>query len=153
MHVGSENWPNGRATVAQIAEKVKAGSDRNMSKTRCIAVCCLWGCAAVDQSGCPCWPVFTAKSTYNGHASIRTGPWSNGRRQPGMMNRVFLLNHVDGRVPARCLPREEMAPGYTMERRQPRGGSVMLCLVESMPWWVRAVLTTKGGLSVLGGWS
>ncbi|KAJ8417445.1 hypothetical protein AAFF_G00286720 [Aldrovandia affinis] len=38
----------------------------------------------------------------------------------------FLLHHVDGRVRVHRLPGEEMAPGYTMGRKQAGGGSVML---------------------------
>ena len=57
--------------------------------TQCIAVCCLWECIATDQSGCPCWPLYTAESANNGHVSIRTGPRSNGRRWPCLMNHVF----------------------------------------------------------------
>jgi len=45
---------NRRATVAQIAQEVNAGSDRKVSE---YTVCCVWGCIATDQSGCPCWPL------------------------------------------------------------------------------------------------
>lgn len=54
--------------------------------TQSITVCCVWGCVAADGSGCPSWPVSTAKSAYNGHVSMRIGPWSNGRRWLGLMN-------------------------------------------------------------------
>ena len=57
--------------------------------TQCIAVCCLWECIATDKSGCPCWPLYTAESANNGHVSIRTGPWSNGRTWPGLMKHVY----------------------------------------------------------------
>lgn len=36
-------------------------------------------------SGCPCWPLFTSESGNKGHASIRTGPWSNVRSCSGLM--------------------------------------------------------------------
>lgn len=35
-----------------------------------------------------------AKRAYNGHISIRTGPWSSGRRLPGQLNHMG----VDGQV-------------------------------------------------------
>ncbi len=47
--------------------------------TQCIAVCCVWGCIAADQSGCPCWPLSTVESANSRHVSIRTGPQRNGR--------------------------------------------------------------------------
>ena len=71
---------NRKATVTEIAKEVNAGSDRKVSEytgytdtqnTR-IAVCCIWGCIAADQSGCPCLPLSTTKSSNNGHVSIRT---------------------------------------------------------------------------------
>lgn len=45
----------------------------------------------------------------------RTGTWSD-----------VVLQHTDGRLLLRRLPEEHRAPGCTMERRQPSGGSVML---------------------------
>ena len=62
---------NRRAAVCQIAEEVNTGFDR-----KCIAVCCLWGWIAADQSGCPWWPLSATQSANNGHVSIRTEPWS-----------------------------------------------------------------------------
>lgn len=44
-------------------------------KMQCIAVCFIRGCAAADQPESPWWPLSTAESAYNGHASIWTGPW------------------------------------------------------------------------------
>ncbi len=57
--------------------------------TQCIAFCYVWGCTAVDQSGCPCWPLSTVESANNGCVSIRAGPQSNGIRWPGLINHVF----------------------------------------------------------------
>lgn len=45
----------------------------------------------------------TAESTNNEHESIRTGPWSNGRRWPGL--------HLDGRVCLQQLPEEGKPAG------------------------------------------
>lgn len=36
---------------------------------------------AVGQSKCPFWHQSTSQCTYNRHSSIRTGPWSNGKRR------------------------------------------------------------------------
>ncbi|ROL55025.1 hypothetical protein DPX16_20286 [Anabarilius grahami] len=57
---------NRRATVAQIVQEVNAGSDRKVSEY------------TVHRS-----------LLRMGHVSIRTGPRSNGRRWPGLMNHVF----------------------------------------------------------------
>lgn len=67
-------WSHRRATVAQIVEQVNAGCDM------CYVV--------ADRSECLCWTLSTSESAYNGHACIRTGPLSNGRRWPGLMNQV-----------------------------------------------------------------
>lgn len=44
---------------------------------------------AADQTGCLCWTLCTTQSD-NENTSIRTGPWSNGRRRLGLMNYVFM---------------------------------------------------------------
>ena len=93
---------------------------------QCIAVCCVWGCTAADQSRCPCWPLSTDESTNNGHVNIRTGPWSNGRRWPGLMNHIFFYVKW---MHLRRLPGQHMAPGCTMGGMQAGGGSVMLWAV------------------------
>lgn len=41
--------------------------------------------AIVAQIWCPSWPLSTAKSAYNGHVSIKTGPRTNGRRWHGLL--------------------------------------------------------------------
>ena len=69
---------------------------------------CMWG--PIQQTSYCC-------------SNCGTGPWSNGRRWPGLMNHVF---HLDGWVHVRRLPGEHMAPGCTMRRKQVDGGSVML---------------------------
>ena len=40
--------------IPQIAEEFNAGPDSRYQNTQCIAVCCVWGCIAAGQSGCPC---------------------------------------------------------------------------------------------------
>ncbi|KAK3520360.1 hypothetical protein QTP70_023837, partial [Hemibagrus guttatus] len=44
---------------------------------------------AADQSGAHADPLCTTENVNNGHISIRTGPQSNGRRWPGLMNHIF----------------------------------------------------------------
>ncbi len=34
---------------------------------------------------CPWWPLSTAEIAYNGHVSVRTGPWSNGINLPSFI--------------------------------------------------------------------
>ena len=70
---------NRQATVAQTAEEVDAGSDREVY-TQCIAGCCVWGCKARHAD-----PLSTLKVPNNGQVSIRTGPQSDGRRWPSLM--------------------------------------------------------------------
>ncbi len=73
----------GKAWSAQshrISEKLNAGHDRKVTEH------------TADHSllsECPWWPLPTAESTLNGHSTIRTGAWSNGRRLPGLINHVF----------------------------------------------------------------
>ncbi len=61
--------------------------------TQYTAVCCVWGCIAADQSGCPCWPLSTDKHMAPG--------CTMGRRQGGMLWATFcwetlgLFIHVD----------------------------------------------------------
>ena len=92
MRSGREGWPlwsdsNRQATVAKI--KLMPALIERCQNTQCITVCCVWGCIAADLSGCPCWPLSTTQSTNNGHVSIRTGPQSNERKWPGLMNHFF----------------------------------------------------------------
>lgn len=37
-----------------------------------------------DQSLCPCWSLSKSYSVYSTYMSIRTEPWSTGRRWPGL---------------------------------------------------------------------
>ncbi len=74
---------NRRAAVAQIAQEVNAVSDGKVSE---YTVHCSLMCMGLNSQ---CWPLSTAESGNSGHMSIRTGPQSNGRRWPGLMNHVF----------------------------------------------------------------
>ena len=93
MHVvsGWPAWsdPTDELLLLKLLKKLMLVLIQRCQKTQCITVCCVWSCRASHQSGCPCWPLSTAKSTNNGHMSIRTGPRSNGRRWPGLLNHVF----------------------------------------------------------------
>jgi len=73
---------NRQATVAQIAQEVNAGSDRKMSEYTVHHSLMHMGLHSR-------WPLSTTESSNSGHMSIRTGPQSNGRRWPGLMNHVF----------------------------------------------------------------
>ena len=71
-----------RATVAQIAEKVNAGYDRQVSEHTV-------HCSLLRMGQCSPYCTYTANSAKNGHVNIRNVPWSNGRRWPTLMNHVF----------------------------------------------------------------
>lgn len=73
--------------LLKLLKKLMFFPVQRCQNTQCIAIGCIWGCIAADpvQSGCPCWPLSTTKSSYNGYMSITTEPQSNGRRWPGLM--------------------------------------------------------------------
>ena len=89
-NVGSEGWPVWSYPTNELQlNKLMLVLIERCQNTQCIVVCCSWGCIVADQSGCPCWPLSITESGSNGHVSIRTGSWSNGRGWPGLMNHVF----------------------------------------------------------------
>ncbi len=98
---------NRRATVAQIDQEVNVGSDGKVSEyTVHHSLLCmgLHSCRPVRV------PMLTPLHLRKHHVSIRTGPWSNGRRWPGLMNHVFFyITWMAG---------EHKVPGCTMGRRQ-----------------------------------
>ena len=62
MHVGSEGWPmwsdpTDDALLPKLLKKLMLVLLDRCQNTQCIAVCCVWGCIATDQSGCQCWPL------------------------------------------------------------------------------------------------
>ena len=77
---------NTQATDVQIAEEVK---DRKVSEYTVHHSLLRMGLHSRRPVRVPMLIPFTAESTINGHVSIRTGPWSNGRRWPGLRNLVF----------------------------------------------------------------
>ncbi len=103
MYVASEGWPVWSDPTDELQlkllKKLMLVLMERCQNTQCITDCCIWGCIAPDQSGCPCWPLSTAESANSGHVSIRTGQRSNGRRWPGLMNHVFFyITWMDGCV-------------------------------------------------------
>ena len=122
-HVSPNSW----ATVAQIAEEIDAGSDRKVSGYTVHRSLLRVGCTAADQSGCPCWPLSTAN---NGHMSIGTGRWRNGRRWPGLMNHVFFyIMWMQVWVRVCRLPGKHMAP-RSQQRQCGALGNVLLGMLH-----------------------
>lgn len=88
----------------------------------CITGCYVWGCVVTDQSECSCWPLSPAESTFNGHMSIKTGPWSTGGRWPGLFNHAFF--YIMWRVD-RWFTREWDGTKLPFRKKAGRRGSVM----------------------------
>jgi len=115
-----------RATVAQIAQEVNAGSDRKVSENtvhRSLLCIGLHSCRPVRVPTLT--PVHRRKRQQwaREHQNWTTEQW---KKVAWSDESCFLLHHVDGRVCVRRLPGEHTAPGCTMGRRQAGGGSVML---------------------------
>lgn len=51
---------------ATVAEKLNPGYNRKLSKTQCIAACCIWSFILTDRSGCQCWRLATTKTSTMG---------------------------------------------------------------------------------------
>ena len=116
---------NRRATVAQIAQEINAGSDRKVSENtvhRSLLRMGLHSCRPVRVPMLT--PVHRRKHQQwaREHQNWTTEQW---KKVAWSDESRFLLHHVDGRVRVRRLPGEHMAPGCTMGRRQAGGGSVM----------------------------
>ena len=116
-----------RATVAQIAEEVDAGSDWKVSD---YTVHHSLLCMGLHSHRAVRVPILTPNHRWehqqwaHEHQNWTTEQW---KKVVWSDESCFLLHHVDGRV--RRLPGEHMAPGCTMGRRQAGGGSVMLWAV------------------------
>ncbi len=81
---------NRRATVAQIPQEVNAGSNGELSEYTVHHSLLRMGLHSCRQVRVPMLtPVHLPKALRVGHVSIRTGPRSNRRRWPGLMNHVF----------------------------------------------------------------
>ena len=117
---------NRRATVAQIAQEVNAGSDRKVSEYTVHHSFLHMGLHSCRPVRVPMLtPVHHRKCQQwaHEHQNWTTEQW---KKVAWSDESHFLLHHVDGRVRVRLLPGEHMAPGCTMGRRQAGGGSVML---------------------------
>lgn len=127
---------NRRATVAQIAEKVNAGSDRKVSEHTVHHSLLRMGLRSRRPVRVPMMtPVHCRKRLQwaREHQNWTTEQW---KKVAWSDESRFLLHHVDGRVRVRRLPGEHMAPGCTMGRRRAGGGSVMLWAMFCWETWV-----------------
>lgn len=50
--------------------------------TQCVTVYCVKRAGLLEG---PWWHLSTIEIAYNGHVSVRTGPWSNGRKLPSFI--------------------------------------------------------------------
>lgn len=53
--------PDGIIVVADMGQHKNSVTQQTAMHTHCIAVCCVWGCKASDQSQCLCWPLSTTE--------------------------------------------------------------------------------------------
>ena len=68
MRMGNKGWPvwsdpTDELLMLKLLKKLVVVLIERCQNTKCIAVCCIWGCIAANQSGCPCWHLSTAEST------------------------------------------------------------------------------------------
>ncbi|KAF7664142.1 hypothetical protein LDENG_00188010 [Lucifuga dentata] len=105
---------NRRAAVAQIVEKVNAGSGRKVSEHKVHRSLLRMGLRSRRLVRVPVLTPSTAKSTYNGHVGIRTGTTEQWKKVAWSDESHCLLHHADGWVRVRHLTGEDMAPGCTM---------------------------------------
>ncbi|KAK3535233.1 hypothetical protein QTP70_005025 [Hemibagrus guttatus] len=116
----------GRATVAQIAEEVNAGSDRKVSEyTVHHSLLCMGPHSRRPVSEPMMTPVHLRKCQQwaREYQNWTVEQW---KKVTWSDESHFLLHHVDCQVHVRHLPGEHMAPGCTMGSRRASGGSVML---------------------------
>ena len=103
MLVGSEVWPvwsdpTDELLLLKLLKKLMLVLIEWCQNTQCIAVCCVWGCIAADQSGCPVhrWKHQTwARECQNWTTQ------SNGRRWPGLTNHI--LFYITWMVKCMCV--------------------------------------------------
>ena len=110
-----------------IAEEVNAGSDRKVSKyTVHRRLFCIWGCMAVDQSGCPCWPRPPLKSPIMSMWASELDHWA--MEEDGLVWWIPFSFKSCGWLGAFALLtwEEHMAPGCNMGRWLADGDSLML---------------------------
>ncbi|KAK3518727.1 hypothetical protein QTP70_009665 [Hemibagrus guttatus] len=115
-----------RATVAHIAEKVNAGSDRKVSEYTVHRSLLRMGLRRRRQVRVPkLTPVHRQKRLQwaREHQNWTLEQW---KKVAWSNVSCFLLHHTDGRVRVHRLPVAEMAPRCTLESSQADGGSVMI---------------------------
>lgn len=122
MFVGWEGWliwsdPTEDLVKHKLQKKLMLAMIEMCQNTEGIDAYYLWGHIVAGSLEWPCWPLFTTKSAYNYHMSIRTGPGINERRWPGLMNHFF-FNIMCCQVPLCSLPGEEIAPGEESKREE-----------------------------------
>lgn len=108
----------------------KASPSRPIPQNSCWKSSC---CIATNQSKCPCCPMSTTESVYNGHVTIWTGPWINKRIWLGLMNHICFSYRWPG---VSYLPRDELVAVCTRGRSWTIRGKVML--------WAKFCLETLG---------
>lgn len=79
---------NSRASVTQIANKVNADSERKVSEHGASQFAAYGAAQLLTNQGAYADPS-PARSANSGHVIIGTGPWTNGRRWPDVMQHVF----------------------------------------------------------------
>uniref|UniRef100_A0A8P4G4M8 Transposable element Tcb1 transposase n=1 Tax=Dicentrarchus labrax TaxID=13489 RepID=A0A8P4G4M8_DICLA len=117
---------NRRATVAQIAEKVNAGSDRKVSEHTVHRSLLRIGLRRYRPVRVPMLTPVHCRERLQWaleHQNWTTEQW---KKVAWSDESCFLLHHVDGQVRVRRLRGEHIAPGCSVDRQQVEGGVVML---------------------------
>ncbi len=123
-----------RTTVAQIAEKVNDGYDRKVSEHTAHRSLLHMGLYSRRLIRVPILTPVHRQKHIQGARERQSWTMERWKKVVWSDESCFLLYHIDGWV---CrLPREEMAPGCTMGRKQAGKGSLML--------WVMCCWETLG---------
>ena len=96
MHVGSKGravWsdPTDELMFFKLLKKLMLVLIERYQNTQCITVCCVWGCIATDQTGCPCWPLSSQNVP-----TVSTWAWRKWKKVAWSDESCFLLYHVAG---------------------------------------------------------
>ena len=93
MHVGSEGWPlwsdpTDELLLLKLLKKLILVLTERCPNTHCIAICCIQGCIAAEQSECPCWPLSTDENA-------TMGTWAS-KLDHGAMEEggLIVMNHI-----------------------------------------------------------
>jgi len=117
MHVGSEGCPvwSDPTTVAQIAQEVNAGSDRNVSEYTVHRSLLRMGLHSRRPVRVPMLTPVHRRKYQPWARELQNWTTEQWKKVAWSDESCFLLHHMDGRV--RHLPGEHMAPGCTMGRK------------------------------------